>query len=77
MSFIDDLKAKADANGDGKLSKDDLESLKKEDNGSKIEQLKAADQNNDGKISFDDVKNFDLGSTTDNLKNCLNNNQLR
>lgn len=69
MSLIDDLKAKADANGDGKLSKDDLESLKNEDNGSTIDQLKAvADQNNDGKINFDDVKNFDLGSTTDNLK---------
>lgn len=28
MSILDDIKAKADTNGDGKISKDDLEALK-------------------------------------------------
>ena len=69
MSLLDDIKTKADANGDGKLNSEDLESLRSGNNGQLIDKLKAAaDQNDDGKLSFEDVKNFDFGSTITNIK---------
>lgn len=69
MSLLDDMKAKADANGDGKLNTDDLEALRNSDNGEIIDKLKAAaDQNDDGKLSFDDAKSFDLGDAVADLK---------
>ncbi|MDZ7786062.1 MAG: hypothetical protein U5L95_02990 [Candidatus Saccharibacteria bacterium] len=72
MSLFSDIKAKADANGDGKVNKDDLEALRDDMNGDKIDQLKSvADQNGDGKLTLDDVKNFDLGDTFDEAKNSL------
>ena len=40
MSLVDDLKAKADLNGDGKLSLEDLEGLKDGANNEQIEKLK-------------------------------------
>lgn len=40
MSLLDDLKAKADLNGDGKLDAADLESLKDGANNEQIEKLK-------------------------------------
>ena len=69
MSLLDDLKAKADANGDGKISKEDIEALKKGNDDSMLDKLKdLADQNDDGKINFEDVKKFDLGDTISDLK---------
>ena len=57
---IADAKAKADTNGDGKLSIDDLHSLAQDhgvDSGV-IDNLKdMADANDDGKIDFEDVRN--------------------
>lgn len=69
MGLMDEIKAKADMNNDGKVSKEDLEELRNDDNGSTIDKLKeAADQNDDGRLNFDDVKNFDLGGTVDDLR---------
>lgn len=70
MSIFDQLKEKADQNGDGRLNKDDLEALKDGNNDELLDKLKdAADQNDDGKLSFDDAKSFDLGETFGDLKN--------
>lgn len=70
MSLIDDIKAKADANGDGKINKDDLEALRTGENSQKIDELKSlADQNDDGQLNFEDVKNFDLGDSVNDAKN--------
>lgn len=72
MSLLDDIKAKADLNGDGKIGPEDLESLKNGENNEQLDQLKSvADQNGDGKLSFDDIKNFDLGKTVEDAKNAL------
>ena len=72
MGLIDDIKAKADKNGDGKASKEDLESLRDGNNDGVIDKLKSiADQNGDGKISLDDVKSIDLGATFGDIKNKL------
>ncbi len=72
MNLLDDLKAKADLNGDGKLSVEDLESLKDGVNNDQLDQLKQfADQNGDGKLDFEDVKNFDFGKVVDNVKDKL------
>lgn len=69
MGLIDDLKAKADINGDGKLSTEDLESLKDGTNNEHLDKLKeVADQNGDGKIDFDDAKNLDFGNLANELK---------
>lgn len=69
MSTFDNLKAKADINGDGKLSKEDIDSLK--DKGlpqDAIEKLKGlADHNDDGKINLDDIKNNGLTDVKDKL----------
>ncbi len=47
MSLLDDLKEKADLNGDGKLGPEDLESLKDGVNNEQIEKLKEfADKHN-------------------------------
>lgn len=68
MTIFDDLKAKADANDDGKLSSDDLESLKDKLPTEQFDKLKQmADQNGDGKVSLDDVKSFDFGDIKDKL----------
>lgn len=68
MSIFDDMKAKADANGDGKLSKDDFEALKEKYSGDegaqeKLQGLKEkVDANGDGKLDFDDARSlFDGG----------------
>ena len=72
MSLLDDLKAKADLNGDGKLDAADLESIKDGANNEQIEKLKeAADQNDDGKLDLEDVKNIDLGNLANNVKEHL------
>lgn len=55
--MLDRIKAMADRNNDGKLDKNDLESLRGDNNGLMIDKLKAkADANNDGKLSMDDIK---------------------
>ena len=72
MSLVDDLKAKADRNGDGKISKEDLEGMKNGENDSHIDKLKdLADRNGDGKIGLDDAKNIDLGSLAGDAKSKL------
>lgn len=72
MSLLDDLKKKADLNGDGKLSIEDLESLKDGANNEQLDQLKQlADQNGDGKLDLEDVKSFDFGKIVDNVKDQL------
>ena len=60
MSLLDDLQAKADLNGDGKLSVEDLEKLKG-----------LADQNGDGKIDFEDAKSFNFDNVVDVVKDKL------
>ena len=65
MSLLEDLKKMADRNGDGRLSKEDLDSLKGNDgdNNQWIEKLKEkADHNGDGKIGKED-----LSGLTDSL----------
>ena len=72
MGLIDDIKAKADQNGDGKISTADLESLKNGNNNDQLDKLKdLADQNDDGKLNFDDVKGFDFGKTISQAKDSL------
>ena len=72
MSLVDDLKAKADLNGDGKLGPEDLESLKDGANNEQIEKLKEfADQNGDGKVDMEDIKSVDLGNIATTVKEHL------
>ncbi len=69
MGLIDDLKARADSNADGKITKEDLEGLNSEENKAKIEALKQiADTNKDGKIDLDDAKGLNLGQVVDDIK---------
>lgn len=60
MSLLDDIKAKADANGDGKITLEDLESLKGGDNDDMIEEIKKKFLGSDGK--------FDMKDITDNFE---------
>ena len=74
MNIFDELKQKADANDDGKITKDDLEALRGSGEGddSLLDKLKeAADQNDDGKLNLDDVKSIDVGDTISDLKDKL------
>lgn len=79
MSLLDDIKAKADVNGDGKITTDDLESLRNNDNGDVIDQLKEKALGSDGKFSMEDVKsNFEelkknAGDAVDKAKDSLGN----
>lgn len=72
MSLLDDIKSKADANGDGKLSPEDLEDLRGHLPDDKLNQLKEmADQNDDGKLDFSDVQNFNFDATLEDLKGSI------
>ena len=72
MSLLDDLKSKADLNGDGKLNVADLESLKDGANNGQLDKLKdIADRNGDGKVDLDDAKNLDLGKVASDVKSSL------
>ncbi|OYX53672.1 hypothetical protein B7Y92_01885 [Candidatus Saccharibacteria bacterium 32-50-13] len=72
MGLLDDLKAKADMSGDGKLSAEDLEQLKGTINGEQLDKLKQlADQNDDGKLDLNDIKGIDLGSIAGDVKDKL------
>lgn len=68
MSLLDDLKAKADANGDGKISLEDLEALRDGSNNSAIDKIKEVAQNTGGKIDFEEIKNLNIGGVIDYLK---------
>ena len=74
MSLFDDIKAKADINGDGKITAADLEGLKDGVNNDTLDQLKAkADSNGDGKLDLADLKDAgsDIGGTLGSLKDKL------
>lgn len=72
MGLLDDLKAKADLNGDGKLGAEDFEQLKGTINGEQLDKLKQlADQNDDGRLSLDDIKGIDLGNIVNDVKDKL------
>lgn len=72
MSIFDDLKAKADTNGDGTINAADLEGIKNKLPADQFDKLKGlADKNADGKISLDDLKSFDAGSLADDVKGKL------
>lgn len=69
MSFIDDIKAKADANGDGKLTYEDLEHLKVShpEASEHLTRLQAqADANDDGKVDLSDARGL-LGEAMKNI----------
>lgn len=66
MGLIDDIKAKIDANNDGKISVDDIKDLLPDGAEHFVQQLKEkADKNGDGKLSFDDIKSIDLSGVGD------------
>ncbi len=74
MGLLDELKAKADASGDGKVSTEDLNALKEKyaGEGSVFETLQQkADANGDGKLNLGDLQDIgdNLGDTLTSLKN--------
>lgn len=71
MSLLDDIKAKADANGDGTLNMDDLNNMKDQLSPEQFDQLKEKLLGNDGQLSLDDLQNFNLGDTFNNVKDYL------
>lgn len=74
MGLLEDIQAKADANGDGKLSMEDLQNMRDSLPEGKFEELSAkADANGDGKVSFEDVKDMDWGGLADDAKNTFGN----
>ncbi|NCU38364.1 hypothetical protein EOL96_04895 [Candidatus Saccharibacteria bacterium] len=73
QKLLSDAHARADINGDGKLSPQDLDALRDTYgiDSSVVNDLRAkADANGDGKLDFEDLKSGlgDLGSFTDTLK---------
>ena len=69
MSIFDDLRSKADANGDGKINKDDLEALRGHISDDQIDDLKKkADANGDGKVDASDLNDL-KGQVSDMLNN--------
>ncbi len=72
MSLMDDLKSKADLNGDGKLSMDDLEVAKDKVTPEQWEKLKEiGDRNGDGKVDIADLKDFNFGGVAHDIKENL------
>lgn len=72
MSLLDDLQAKADLNGDGKLSMDDLASAKDKltpEQWDKLQEI--GDRNGDGKVDMADLKEFNLGDVVNDIKDSL------
>lgn len=70
MDLVGEVQKIADANGDGKLSVEDLDSLKQKfpDQADLLDKAKAiADQNGDGKIDLADMQGFDLSSLGEKL----------
>lgn len=69
MNIINTIKAKMDANGDGKISVEDLEALKDGTNKSLITKLKKqADANKDGKLDLQDLKDLPVDRWANDLK---------
>lgn len=69
MSLFNNLKAKADVDGDGKIAKADLDALKSPENKAKIDDLKLkADQNKDGKVDLQDIKGANFGQLAKDVK---------
>ena len=69
MSLFDDLKKRADVNGDGKITKEDLDAVNSPENKEKVDALKkVADSNHDGKVDLSDAKNLNIGNIAGNLK---------
>lgn len=62
MSILDDLKAKADANGDGKITMADLDSLKDGTNDDLINRLKQKAARFDGKLNLNDPRHIDTNN---------------
>lgn len=72
MSLLDDLQAKADLNGDGKLSMDDLANAKDKLTPEQWEKLQEiGDRNGDGKVDMADLKEFNLGDVVNDIKDSL------
>lgn len=59
MSILDDVKAKADANGDGKVTLQDLDAMKDGVNDSVIEELRSKALRYNGKLNVRDPKHID------------------
>lgn len=69
MDIVDIIKSQMDLNKDGKLSKEDLESLKDGKSNALIDQLKKqADLNKDGKIDAKDLSKIQVDKIADKLK---------
>lgn len=69
MALFDELKKRADVNGDGKITKEDLDAVNSPENKQKVDELKkVADSNKDGKVDLSDVKGINLGEVAGNLK---------
>lgn len=65
MSVFDDIKAKADANGDGTINMDDLNDFKDQLSPDQFAQLKEQLLGNDGQLSLGDLQNINLGNFGD------------
>ena len=72
MSLLDDIKAKADANGDGKINLEDLEALRSGDNSEIIDKLKEKVVGKDGKLDFEDIKNINFDTLTSTASDVIN-----
>lgn len=71
MDLLAEVKKRADANGDGKLSSEDIASLKEQypDQAGMLDKVKAiADQNSDGKVDLSDLKNLNFGDVAGQIK---------
>lgn len=72
MSVLDDLQAKADLNGDGKLSMEDLQTAKDKLTPEQWEKLKEiGDRNGDGKVDIADLRDFNFGDIANDIKDGL------
>lgn len=72
MNIIDTIKSKMDANGDGKISVEDLEALKDSANKSVIDNLKKkADANKDGKLDLKDLESLPVNKWLKDLKGSI------
>ncbi len=68
MSVLDDLQAKADLNGDGKLSMEDLQTAKDKLTPEQWEKLKEiGDRNGDGKVDIAHLLDFNCGDTANDI----------
>lgn len=72
MGFFDDMKAKADTNGDGKVDWQDVQDLaKKHGMEDKVEDAKGTIAGPDGKVSLDDAQRL-FGDAQKNVANGFN-----